>query len=94
MELNLHLDEMKKVPEMMEVSNVLQSEQKRRFRRCTDPDNPNHDPLFLMATMLDLRYKVLLNPVQLESSKKEVLKEVKEFAGSNDPLAVQLCLLI
>ena len=53
MELNLHLDELKKVPEMTEVSNVLQSELKRRFRRCTDPDDPNHDPLFLMATMLD-----------------------------------------
>jgi len=51
MELNLHLDEMKKVPEMMEVSNVLQSEQKRRFRRCTDPDNPN-DPLVVQLHLL------------------------------------------
>ena len=32
--------------------------------------------------MLDPRYKVLLNPAQLESSKKEVLKGVKEVDGN------------
>jgi len=98
MELNLHLGEMKKVPEMMEVSNVLQSELKRRFRRCTDPGDPNHDPLFLMATMLDPRYKVLLNPIQLESIvRKRYLKKLKNLLAvmeTLDPLAVQLHLLI
>ena len=83
MELNLHLEEMKKVPELTVVSNLLQSELKRRFRKCTDPGDPDHEPLFLMATMLDPRYKVLLNPIQVESTKKELLKELKEVAGNN-----------
>ena len=68
MELNLHLEEMKKVPELMNVSTLLQSELKRRFRRCTDPSDSDHEPLFLMATMLDPRYKVLLNTIQVEST--------------------------
>ena len=55
MELNLHLDEMKKTPEMSSVSHLLQSELKRRFRKYTDPSDPDSEPLFLMSTMLDPR---------------------------------------
>ena len=83
MELNLHLEDMKKVSELRDVCVTLQSELKHRFRKCTDPSDPNHEPLFLIAAMLDPRYKILLNPIQTQAAKKELLIELKEAAGNN-----------
>lgn len=71
-EVNLHLEEMKKIPEVTNVSALLQSELKRRFRKYTNPNDPDHEPLFIMTTMLDPQYRVLLNPTQAESTKKQV----------------------
>ena len=83
MEINLHLEEMKEVSEMANVSRLLQSELKRRFRKYTDPSDPDHEPLCLMATMLDPRYRLLLNPIQMESTKRQLLVALKEAAGNN-----------
>ena len=83
MEVNLHLEEMKKNPDVAEVSTVLQSELKRRFRKCTDPADETYEPLYLVSTLLDPRYKPLLNPVQLNSGKEEVLKLMKEANGDS-----------
>ena len=80
MEVDLHLEEMKKIPEVTNVSALLLSELKRRFRKYTDP---SHEPLFLMSTMLDPRYKLLLNRVQAESTKKKLMKKLKEADGNN-----------
>ena len=41
------------------MSHLLQCELKHRFRQYTDPCDPDIEPLFLMSTMLDPRYKVL-----------------------------------
>ena len=82
MELNLHLEEMKKLPDLSTVASVLQSEVKHRFRKCTDPHDPEHDPLFLVATFLDPRYKLLLNPSQIDSAKKELLKLLKHLSDN------------
>ena len=62
------------------MATVLQSELKRRFRKYTDPNDPEHDPLFLAATFLDPRYKVLLNPIQTESAKTELLRQLKDLS--------------
>jgi len=48
MEINLHLEEMKKLPELTAVSTRLQSELKQRFKRYTDPVASNHEPVFLV----------------------------------------------
>lgn len=53
MELNLHLEKFKKVPELREAATVLQSEHKRRFRKYTDAGDPDHEPIFLVSTLLD-----------------------------------------
>ena len=37
MELNLHIEDMKKITELKHVASHLQAELKRRFRKCTDP---------------------------------------------------------
>ena len=85
MEINLHLEEMRKIPDVAEVSTVLQSELKRRFRKCTDPADETYEPLYLVSTLLDPRYRPLLNPVQLKSGKEEVLKLMKHANGDLSP---------
>ena len=67
---------MKKIPDMTQAASVLLVDLKRRFQKFTDPHDPDHCPVYLAATCLDLRYKVLLNPTQLNSAKKEILKQV------------------
>ena len=94
MELNLHLEEMKKIPEMTDVSSLLQSELKRRFRKYTDPSDPDYEPLFLMSTMLDPWYRVLLNPTQAESSNKQLLKQLKEVAETIEVLILHFQSLV
>ena len=89
MELNLHLEETKKCLELKNVSCLLQSELKRRFRKYTDPNDSDYEPFFLMSTMLDPRYRVLLNSPQAESTKKQLLKRLKDAAGHSDsPVSV------
>jgi len=66
------------------VCDIFQSELKYRFRRCTDPGDPGHEPLFLVAALLDPRYKLLLNPVQMETAKNELLKELREAVGKSN----------
>ena len=74
MELNLHLEEQKCISELSGLASQLQSDLKRRFKKYTDPGDLDHESLFLVATMLDPRYKVLLNRTQAESAKANILK--------------------
>ena len=70
------------------------SELKRRFRKYTDPSDPESEPLFLMSMMLDPRYKVLLNRNQADSTKLQLLKQLTESAqsrgNSNSPTSATL----
>ena len=69
MKINLHLEEMKKVPELTAVSTRLQSELKLRFRRYTHPVPSNHEPVFLcpLSWILNLNYcSILLKQILLK----------------------------
>ena len=68
MEITLHLEETKKVLELTAVSTRLQSELKQRFKRYTDPVASNHEPVFLVSTLLNPQFKLLLNPTQTNSA--------------------------
>ena len=81
MELNLHLEDVKKIPELSDVLTLLQSELKRRFRKFTDPGDDCFEPLFVVSTILDPRYKPLINPNQAKADKAEVLQLLKESNG-------------
>ena len=81
MELNLHLEDMKKIPELSDISTLLQSEIKRRFRKFTDPGDDCFESLFVVSTILDPRYKTLINPNQAKAGKAEVLQLLKESNG-------------
>ncbi len=83
MEMNLHLEEYKSVPELSHVAGILQSEHKRRFRKYTDPSDADHDPIFLLATMLDPRYKLILNRVQMDRAKEVLLQNLKDTPESS-----------
>ena len=65
-----------KQPLLIGASKILQSELQRRFRKFTDPNDSEHEPLFLMATALDPRYRVLLTASQQHSAKVHLLKQV------------------
>ena len=84
MDLSLHLDELKQNTDVAEAAQVLQKELKARFKRYTDPSDPNHESLFLIGTALDPRYRLLLNPFQVDSAKQELLKRLKETAKDNN----------
>ncbi len=78
---------------MAHVARLMAVELKKRFKKYTDPANENHTPLFLMATALDPRYRLLLNPTQISCAKAAIMKEVYIFFYS---LAMQeglICIL-
>ena len=84
MDLSIHLHELQQNADVGEATQVLLHELKKRFKKITDPGDSDHEPLFLVATALEPRYKLLLNPVQQDSSKKELLKTLKQEArGKN-----------
>ena len=82
-EINLHLEAAKSVPDISHAASVLQSELQYRFKQYTDPGDAKHDPLFLVATFFDHRYKLILNRGQTESASREVQKLLKN--QSEDP---------
>ena len=67
-------------------AKVLLSELTRRFRKFTDPSDICHDPVFLMATALDARYRLLLNPAQAESAKSAITQEVQSYIHNKSAL--------
>ena len=69
--------------EVIYASNTLPFELKRRFRKFTDPGDAKHNALFLMATALDPRYRLLLNPTQTCSAKAAIQKEVCFMSNQN-----------
>ena len=83
---------MKKINDVSHVADVLQSELKRRFMKYTAPGVDGHLPVMLAATALDVRYRLLLNPVQLESAQKMLMKLVS--AGLVCNFIILLCLLL
>ena len=84
MELQLHLREMVQVPEIALVATTLQSELKHRFRKYTDPGDECYEPLYVVATILDPRYKPLINAVQMKAGKDELLRMLKANNGQSD----------
>ena len=58
-----------------EVAEILQRDLRRRFKKFTDPSSVDHNPLFIVATLLDPRYRLALNTVMQASAKKHLLEE-------------------
>ena len=83
-DLELHLMEMKRVPELAEVSSVLLCELQRRFIKFTDPHHDDHEPLYLVSTLLDPRYKLCLTTEEEKYAQQECLKRMKLFHANRE----------
>ena len=73
MELQLHLSDTALIPEIAAVATTLQSELNRRFKKYTDPADEAYEPMYIVSTILDPRYKPLINAVQVKSGQDELL---------------------
>ena len=84
MELQLHLRDMIQIPEISAVAVTLQSDLKRRFKKYTDPADENYEPIYIVSTIVDPRYKPLINAVQLKSGREELLHMLRNNGGQSD----------
>ena len=82
-DLNLQLEEINNHSEVSVAARILQGELKRRFKKYTDPNDSNFEPIFLLAASLDPRYRLILNPAQTSVAKSQILKEIKESNNGN-----------
>jgi hypothetical protein len=72
--LKLHLQTMATISSITEVASMLLTELERRFSKLIDFQHVNHDPIYIVATMLDPRFKIALDPEQIQYARKECLK--------------------
>ena len=73
-ELREHLEEMKKIDSLEKVSKIMSVELERRFAKLLDHNDKDHNPLYMVATLLDPRFKMILETEQIAYAKKECLK--------------------
>ena len=65
------------------ISCVILIELQRRFAKYIVVEFPGYDPTFAVATLVDPRYRLLLNPQQVESAKTELLCLMKDHSSRN-----------
>ena len=78
MELNLHLLEMRKKPNLSAVSLCLQEELQKRFDNILSPKHTNFNPLYLAATALDPQFDMIISQEQKDAAKQYILQLLKE----------------
>ena len=78
MELELLLKEMQKISDILSIPHALLSQLKQRFAKRVDTTDPNHDPIYLVAAMLDPYYRILLTSDQ---AKAHLIKSLKYSEG-------------
>lgn len=65
---------------MSDAEQLLLRGLKKHFRKYTHPGDWEHEPLFLIVTALDPRYRLILKAVQEDCAKQELFKKLKEAA--------------
>ena len=83
-ELRHHLGDMKKIDAVGKVADTLLSELERRFGKLLDSSNKDHDPIYMIATLLDPRYKMILDAEQIVYAKKACLKHLVDSDSDED----------
>ena len=83
-ELELHLDKMKQRKTVAEVAVIMLTEIKKCFAKLLDTNDEDHDPLYMVTTLLDPRFKALLNDNQIQYARKECLKYLMSSDSSDD----------
>ena len=73
-ELQHHLEDMMKIDKLQSVSKIMALELERRFSNLLDPAHENHNSLYMVATLLDPRFKNLLEKEHIAYARKECIK--------------------
>ena len=68
-ELELHLETMKSKYGLGSIASIMKAELERRYKSFLDPTNSEFQPIYVVATSLDLRYRVALSSDQLKYAK-------------------------
>jgi hypothetical protein len=76
LELEVHLKGLLKLPVIGNVSNILLQELYARFSKLLDFQHIDHHPVYVIATLLDPRYKTVLDDNHVNYAKKEFLKMI------------------
>ena len=67
---------MKEKPGLHKIASTLHRELNRRLESILDPQAPVFDPIYVKATFLDPRYRIVLTSAQVEAAKSDILREV------------------
>ena len=65
---------MKKIDSINAVSQIMSIELEKHFAKLLDCNDKDHDLLYMVATLLNLRFKMILEAEQIAHAKKECLK--------------------
>ena len=68
--------QMKERVGIRQLAVVLQKELTRRFEKVLQPTCDSFDPIFVTATFLDPRYRLLMTAQQVTAAKDRLLREV------------------
>ena len=68
--------QMKEKPGVRTLATVLQQELSHRFEKILSPTCASFEPVYVEATLLDPRFKIVLNDEQLEAAKLQLLRDV------------------
>ena len=60
----------------MMASTKLTEEIQRRFSYILDPDQPNFEPIYAVATALDPRFRLVLNDGQINAARRRIMQIV------------------
>ena len=85
---------MKEKPGIRQIATTLQRELLSRFDKVLNPSCALFDPVYVEATLLDPRYRIVLTPDQLEAAKVQLLQDVSFYCPfcSTSYLPKPLCL--
>ena len=84
LELQYHLEDMIKDEPVAGVARLLLNELHRCFGNLFDSKQKGHNPIYIIATLLDPRYKMLLGSEHVAYARKECLKCLNGDLESSD----------
>ena len=88
MELGLHLKVMGEKTGLAMLSTMILQDLNRRFQRVCDTRSGNFDPIYVAATYLDPRYRLVLSREQISEAKRAIIlfSQKDDTSDSDDQL--------
>ena len=85
--------QVKKQSGLSGAASLLKAELNARFKKFEDPSQSDFDSLFVIATALDPRFRLVLSEEQKEAGKQAILAKLRELREANEdsPMDVGEC---